>query len=95
MKGHINKKELKKLTRIELLEMLVEQSREVDRLKSELEKAKQELNNKKIAIENSGSIAEAALALTGVFEKAQEAVDLYVANIEYKGNKANEGENKD
>ncbi len=81
----MTEKELKKLTRMELLEMLIDQSREVERLRGELEAAKKELEEKQIKIERSGSIAQAALALSGVFEKAQEAADLYLANIKLKG----------
>ncbi len=88
----MTEKELKKLTRMELLEMLIDQSREVERLRGELEEAKKALEDKKIAIEKSGSLAEAALALSGVFEKAQEAADLYIANIKLKGNNTDEKE---
>ncbi len=86
----MTEKELKKLTRMELLEMLIDQSREVERLKGELEDAKKALEEKRINIEKSGSIAEAALALSGIFEKAQEAADLYIANIKLKGNSTDE-----
>ncbi len=86
----MTEKELKRLTRMELLEMLIDQSREVERLRSELEETKKALEDKRIAIESSGSLAEAALALSGVFEKAQEAADLYIANIKLKGNDTDE-----
>lgn len=67
-------KELKKLNREELLELLLEQTQRNDELE-------RQLNEKKIAIENAGSIAEASLALSKVFEAAQEAADTYLANI--------------
>ncbi len=86
----MTEKELKRLTRMELLEMLIDQSREVERLRDELEETKKALEDKRIAIERSGSLAEAALALSGVFEKAQEAADLYIANIKLKGNNTDE-----
>lgn len=86
----MTEKKLKKLTRMELLEMLIDQSREVERLRGELEEAKKALEDKKINIEKSGSIAEAALALSGIFEKAQEAADLYIANIKCKGTNTDE-----
>ena len=66
-------KELKKLSRAELLEMLIAQSKEVAALKEQLEKAEEQLNDRKIIIENAGSIAEASLQLNGVFEAAQNA----------------------
>ncbi len=74
-------KELKKLTRIELLELLLEQSKEVDTLQKELADIKSKLCDKNILIENAGSIAEAALKLNGVFETAQAAAEQYLENV--------------
>lgn len=75
-------KELKRLSRTELLEMLIEQGKEVERLKKELEDTQKQLENRQLAIDSSGSIAEAALKLNGVFEAAQSSADLYLENIE-------------
>lgn len=83
-------KELKKLSRSDLLEMLIEQSKEVDRLKAELEQANAALENRRIAIENAGSIAEASLKLSGIFEAAQQAADLYLENVKRGAYKADE-----
>ena len=74
-------KELKRLSRAELLELLLESNRENDRLREQLEKAKALLASRVIEIENAGSIAEAALALNGVFEAAQKAADQYLENV--------------
>lgn len=74
-------KELRKLSRSELLEMLLIQSREVERLKSELEIANQKLEDRKIVLSESGSIAEAALKLNQIFEVAQNAADQYLESI--------------
>jgi hypothetical protein len=75
-------KEMKKLKRTELLEMLLEQTRRVEALEAELAQKNAELESKRIIIQNAGSIAEAALSLNGVFESAQKAVDQYIYNIE-------------
>ena len=56
-------KELKKLSRRELLEILVAQSREIERLQKELKAANELLENREITIKDAGSIAEAALRL--------------------------------
>ena len=40
-----------------------------------------QLQDRKLTIENAGSIAEASLALNKVFETAQLAADLYIENI--------------
>jgi len=74
-------KELRKLSRIDLLELLLEKSRENEKLKEELEQVKAQLADRKINIEKAGSIAEAALALNGVFQAAQAAADQYLENL--------------
>lgn len=75
-------KDLRKLSKTELLELLVEQGRENLALKAKLEQAEAELAQRRIAIAESGSLAEAALKLSGVFEAAQRAIDLYRENAE-------------
>lgn len=74
-------KELRKLKRVELLEMLVSLSEENEQLRRENEELREALSRKEICIEQSGSIAEASLKLSGVFEAAQRAADLYLENI--------------
>lgn len=77
----MTEKELAQLKRTDLLELLLEQSKEVELLKSQLEEANKELKNRQIKIEEAGSIAEAALQVNGVFEAAQEAAYQYLENI--------------
>lgn len=74
-------KELKRLNRAELLEMLIEQIKENEDLRSQLEEANEKLSRRRIAVESSGSIAEAALKLNGVFEAAERAAEQYLENI--------------
>lgn len=74
-------KELKKLSRAELLQMLLVQAKEVERLNQELEKVKSEADRRQIEIRNAGSIAEASLQLSGVFQAAQAAADQYLENV--------------
>lgn len=75
-------KDFRRLSKTDLLELLIEQGRENLALKTRLEEAEAELAQRKLQIEESGSIAEAALKLTGVFEAAQKAIDLYRENCE-------------
>lgn len=75
-------KDLRKLSKTELLELLVEQGRENLALRARLEAAEAELEKRRLTMEESGSIAEAALKLSGVFEAAQKAVDIYRENCE-------------
>ena len=74
-------KELKRLSRSELLEMLIAQASENEKLKQDLEDARAALQDRSIAIDNAGSIAEASLQLSGVFEAAQAAAEQYLVNI--------------
>lgn len=78
----MKQKELKRLRRSDLLELLLELSRENDKLRKDNHDLKQQLNDRTVTIENSGSLAEAALQLNGVFEAAQKACDQYVQNIQ-------------
>lgn len=61
-------RELRKLSRTDLLEMLVDVNEELARVKQQLEVAEEKLNSRQILIDKAGSIAEAALQLIGVFE---------------------------
>lgn len=72
---------LKKLSRQDLLEMLIAEEKRIEALEKELEEARAELANRRILIESSGSIAEAALKLNGIFEAAQAAADQYLENL--------------
>ena len=74
-------KELKRLSRAELLEMLIAQSKRADELQEKLEKAEAELNSRQLKVDEAGSIAEASLRLNGVFEAAQAARAQYLENI--------------
>ncbi len=74
-------KELKKLSRTDLLEMLIEQSKEIERLQKIIKSNEKELQSKRIMLNEAGSIAEASLKINKVFENAQKAADQYLANV--------------
>ena len=74
-------KRLQKLKKTDLLQLMLEQSQEIDRLREELDKTKAELADRRIRIANSGSVAEASLAVSKIFEDAQRAADLYLENV--------------
>lgn len=74
-------RELRKLSRTDLLELLLEESRENERLRDQLRQANEELASRRIEINNAGSIAEAALRLNGVFQAAEQAAAQYLENI--------------
>ena len=74
--------QLKKLNRAELLELLLEQSREIDRLQAELEETRDALQERNLKIESCGSIAEAAAEVNSLFHAAQRAADMYLLNVQ-------------
>lgn len=74
--------ELRKLSRADLLEILYEQGKELDKLREETDTLKKQLNDRTIKIEKAGSIAEASFQLNGVFEAAQAASSQYLENIQ-------------
>ncbi len=75
------KKELKRMNRLELLELLLEIDQENERLRAENTRLTQKLNMRQIKVETAGSIAEAALMLNHIFEDAQAAADQYLESI--------------
>ena len=81
VKNCMNERTLKQLKKIELYEILLAQSKEIDRLKQELIETQQKLENKQIIIQEAGSLADVALKLTKIFEEAQKAADIYLENI--------------
>lgn len=106
-------KEMHKLSRRELLQLLLTQGREAEKLRSTLEETQGQLEqmtesyerlkkrldhkdeqihslretlqkertNRRIELDEAGSIAEAALRLNGIFEAAQKTAEQYLYNI--------------
>ncbi len=77
------KQDLKKLTRAEILELLIEQTEENERLRGKLIETEGLLLDKRLTCEKAGSLAEAVLKLNRVFEAAQAACDQYTENIKF------------
>lgn len=69
------------MSRSELLELLIAQMEENESLRSRLEKAEQELENRCINIDKAGSIMEASLLVNGVLEATEKAAEQYLENI--------------
>lgn len=77
----MTEKELRKLNRAELLEMLIMQMKQNEALRIELDLTKDKLNSRQIKIDKAGSIAEAALQINAVFEAADAAAKQYLENV--------------
>lgn len=74
--------ELKRMGRKELLDVLADQEEELESLRAHLADLEKKLSDRKIRLDRAGSIAEASLALNGVFEAAEAAAAQYVESIE-------------
>ena len=85
-------KELRRLSRSELLEMLIAQTEENRQLKIRLERAEAQLRDRRIAVEKAGSLAEAALQLNRVFEAADKAAQQYLENVRLMSEKGSGNE---
>ena len=77
----MTERELRKLTRVELLEMLLALSKENEALTQQVEDLKAVAKRRRIDLEKAGSIAEAAISVGGVFQAAQAAADLYLDSV--------------
>ena len=74
-------KELRRLSRKELLELLIEEEKEKEKLSKELEDARTQLSSRMITIENAGTLADAVFSLNGVCMAVDAAAQQYLENI--------------
>ena len=72
--------DLSKLSKKDLLEIMLKQGEEIDSLREQVRELQAKLDDKEIRIAKAGSMAEASLAVTGIFEEAQKAANLYLQN---------------
>jgi len=77
----MEKKDLKKFNRLDLIELLLEQGKELEAANLKVKQLENSLENRTIKINQTGNIAEAALKVNDVFEKAQKAADDYVLSM--------------
>lgn len=78
----MTEKEFRRLSRKELLEILIDQTKEINSLRETVKNLESELNARKIMIMESGSMAEASLKLNGLFADADIAAQQYLANAQ-------------
>ena len=84
MKGaciHMVSKEIKKLGRRELVDIIYQLKKNEQKMQEELAAMEEALQEKRIRISVAGSIAEAAMDITNVFATAQRTADLYLHEI--------------
>ncbi|MGT2757626.1 DNA repair protein [Streptococcus ovuberis] len=88
----MNKKEFRKfrkLSKLQLMELLLEQVKENERLTEENNRLNGELVSRQLMLSKVGNIAEASLIINKVFEAAQEAAELYLDNVKRIANDGN------
>lgn len=85
----LSAKELRKLKRGELLELMLMQAKEKDSLTAqvddknkEIKQLKNRLENKKIDLQKAGTIAEASFQMNGVLETVEKAAQQYLDNLQ-------------
>ena len=74
-------KELKHLSRAELIDIIYELQKQSDEKDAQMQKMQTALNERVLRMSKAGSIAEAAISVNGVFEAAQAAAEQYLTSI--------------
>lgn len=93
----MKEKDLKKLNRYQLLELLIVQTDRADKLQAKLDAMEEQLKAQAFnvaALGNMGSIAEASLQLGEVFQAAQKAADIYIEAAKKHGEEIEEAAHK-
>lgn len=75
---------LKKLGRLELIEIIYQLQQNEKKLCEENQALQNELNERRILMDEVGSIAQASLVLHDVFGSAQRAADQFVQEAKYQ-----------
>lgn len=76
--------DLSKLKKKDLLEIMLRQGEEIDRLREQIADLEAQLADRNFKISKAGSLAEASLAVTKIFEEAEKAAMIYLENIRSK-----------
>ncbi|MCD8300978.1 MAG: hypothetical protein LUC41_07410 [Clostridiales bacterium] len=83
-------KELRRMNRTELIEIIYALQQNEQALCREKDELAARLEEKKLCLDNAGSVAEAAIGLNHVFENAQSAADQYLFSLNGAEDKAAE-----
>ena len=86
----MTEKELRRLSRTDLLELLLAQRRENEQLRCILDQTQAQLADRTLQINKAGSIAEASLQLSGIFAAAQDSCECYMENIRLLSERQNQ-----
>lgn len=87
-------KEFKKLSRAELIEIIYQLQKKEKLYLDEIEKLQKEADLKQLKIKDAGSIAEAVVGLSDIFEQAQKIADKYLDEVHAANSDVEERANK-
>ena len=74
-------KELKRLSRRELVDVIYQMKKNEKKLQDEITSLQEALQGRQLQLSTAGSIADASLSLASVFSSAQTAADIYLQEI--------------
>ena len=78
----MTERELRRLNRSALIELLIEQMEENKSLEEKIQGMQEELESRSIVMTEAGSIADASLRLNHVFDAADQAAAQYLENVQ-------------
>lgn len=74
-------RQLRKASRTDLLKYLLEEKKVNEALRMQIQQMQTQLDNRQITMNQAGTLAEAALKLSGIFDAAESACQYYTENI--------------
>ncbi|MBR5309660.1 MAG: hypothetical protein IKU42_00870 [Oscillospiraceae bacterium] len=80
-------KEFKRLSRSQLIEIIYQFQLKQDELVAENEKLQKELEDRRIRIGKAGNVADAALEIHNVMQAAQDAVEHFKEEMQFRVNR--------
>ena len=91
----MKEKELRRMSRADLLKLLIEETEENERLRTKVSRLVAMLEDRHIKLQEAGSIAKAALELNKVFEAAEAAAAQYVESLRHLAEDREDAEAED
>ena len=85
-------KELLKMKKKDILEIMLRQGEEIDTLRARVAELEAQLEKREFELSKVGSIAQTSLQVTNIFEEAEKAARIYLENIRRQYVKRTSGE---
>lgn len=76
------------LTKNEMIMVMHDQEQEIESLKAQVAELQSKLDNYNIKIESVGNLADAAAQISGLFDAAQVAVEIYMSSIKMRSDRS-------